>query len=105
MQNLVNRFRNTLAEKETQFRLFHKYQSQLEGWFKAELLCWLDSEQAAGRLADVAREVKVQINGGRKSVDLRFTQVQGLPELVWLELKHWHIGLPERQLLRRSVVF
>jgi len=52
MENLVSRFAEYLRTSEQQLRCFPKYESQLEGWFKGELLYFLDREKSEGRTED-----------------------------------------------------
>ena len=55
---------------------------QVEGWFKGEMLAFLERERA-----DFDREVK--IGPDRKKIDF---QVTLLSEPARIELKHWLIG-------------
>ncbi len=93
MRTLVSRFTEYLKKSERQLGCFHKYESQVEGWFKGELLCFLDQEKLTGCLPDFEREKLAYVLGKRKSVDiaLQFDKSGSRP-LSWIELKHWHIG-------------
>lgn len=90
MKTLVSRFAEYLKKSERQLGCFHKYESQVEGWFKGELLCFLDHEKLEGRLLNFEREKLAYILGKRKSVDiaLQFDKSGSRP-LSWIELKHW----------------
>jgi hypothetical protein len=93
MKVLVSRLAEHLKKSEDQLRCFHKYESQVEGWFKGELLCFLDKEKLSGRLPGFEREKKIYVNNKRVSVDvvLQFDKSDS-SHPVWIELKHWHIG-------------
>jgi len=93
MRALVSRFAEHLKMFEQQLRCFHKYESQVEGWLKGELLCFLEQEKVAGRLPHFEREKVVRIGDKRMNVDvvLQFDKSRGSP-LSFVELKHWHIG-------------
>ena len=70
MKTLVSRLAEYLRRSEQQLRCFHKYESQVEGWFKGELLCFLDREKRAGRLHDFSRERQVYIDERYILVDI-----------------------------------
>jgi len=84
MKTLVSRFGEYLRRSEQQLRCFHRCQSQVEGWFKGELLNFLDREKREVRLHDFGREESV--NGGRIDIKLIFDE-SSPPS--WVELKHW----------------
>ncbi len=87
MKTLVSRFAEYLKKSERQLGCFHKYQSQVEGWFKGELLCFLDREKRTGRLFDFGRERQDHggYNGMKVDIMLKF---DNMPP-SWVELKHW----------------
>jgi len=95
---LVSRFAEYLRMREQQLRCFHKYELQVEGWFKGEMLCFLDQEKQAGRLPDFKLEKKLYVHVGDKrkriSVDIALQFESGSR---WVELKHWHIGTQNNQ--------
>lgn len=93
METLISRLAEHLKMCEQQLRCFHKYESQVEGWFKGELLCFLEQEKLAGRLPDFKREKLVHVGDKRMQVDvaLQFDK-SGTCSLSLVELKHWHIG-------------
>ena len=90
MKALVSRFAEYLRRSEQQLQCFHKYESQVEGWFKGELICFLDQEKLAGRLAGFERERESNVGDKNMKVDiaLQFDKLG----ISWVELKHWHIG-------------
>ncbi len=93
MSELTDRLRQHLESRSEQLRTFYKYESQLEGWMKGEILWFLDRETVNGRLANFDREVLMPQRKSRKRIDLRliFYTVEG-PATYWIEMKHWLIG-------------
>lgn len=91
LKNLFVRFKEILNSKKELLDCLCKYEVQVEGWLKGELLCFLDNEKATGRLAGLDREVSLGV--GRKKVDLmvKIQTSSGALE-AWIELKHWLIG-------------
>ena len=88
---MVTRFGRILDRHDRHLECFCQYGVQVEGWLKGELLCFLDSEKAAGRIVNFDREVRLDI--GRKRIDLRLEIPAGRAVLnAWIELKHWLIG-------------
>lgn len=71
---------------EDRMRCFCKYGSQLEGWFKGELLFLLDSAIVSGEVVGCNREVRTAAG----NVDLVVKTRDGRTN--WIELKHWLIG-------------
>lgn len=65
---------------------FHKHGTQIEGWFKGELLTFLDSCVSSRKLAKLDREIKTP--SGR--IDIAIEDAGGTTS--WIELKHWLIG-------------
>lgn len=88
MTELVDRFRGVLDTRRDILECFCTYGVQLEGWLKGELLYFLASEKAHGRLYDFDREVG--FGQGRRRIDIKITHDDH--RLIWLELKHWLIG-------------
>ena len=92
MKALVSRFAKYLGKSEQQLRCFHKYRSQVEGWFKGELICFLDQEKRAGRLPNFERERLVRVGDRRirqNKIDIAL-QFDNLGSgISWVELKHW----------------
>lgn len=87
---LVRRFGDALSGNLCQLRCFHVYGVQVEGWFKGELLYFLDSEKKMGTVADFDREVRIDLGMRQKRVDLKVSlEVQGERRDAWIELKHW----------------
>jgi hypothetical protein len=88
---LVSRFKKYLEERsEQQLRCFHKYESQVEGWFKGELLFFLDREKRKGRLHDFQPEMKLDLGGKRKrKIDIWIQFDNSGSRISWVELKHW----------------
>jgi hypothetical protein len=98
MKALISRLAEYLRMSEQQLRCFHKYESQVEGWFKGELLCFLDRERLEGRLPNFARERQVYYNDTQYIlVDtvLQFDEADNNC-VCWVELKHW-IGYQKNQ--------
>jgi hypothetical protein len=87
MKTLVSRLAEYLRRSEQQLRCFHTYESQVEGWFKGELFCFLDQEKRTGRLHDFGRE-KSGDNENRKRTDIVLQFDKSSP-ISWVELKHW----------------
>jgi len=102
MKALVSRFAEYLRRSEQQLRCFHKYESQVEGWFKGELLCFLDQEKLASRLFDFGRERKDHggYNGMKVDIMLKY---DNMPP-SWVELKHW-IGYQNETTYKPSSYF
>ena len=87
MRNLVSRFAEYLRRSERQLGCFHQYESQVEGWFKGELLCFLDREKLEGRLPNFERERQGYYNDTQyMKVDI-VLQFDNRPT-SWVELKH-----------------
>lgn len=91
MRTLVSRFAEYLRRSEQQLRSFPENKIKVEGWFKGELICFLDREKREGRLHDFRKEESGD-DENRKRIDivLQF----GSSPVSWVELKHWHIGTP-----------
>jgi len=102
MKALVSRFAEYLRRSEQQLRCFHTYESQVEGWFKGELLCFLDREKRTGRLHDFGRE-QSDDNESRKRTDIVLQFGESSP-ISWVELKHW-IGYQNNAPYRPSSYF
>ena len=88
MIELVKRFQEVLDPRRGIMECFCNYGVQLEGWLKGELLYFLDTEKAGGRLYDFDREVS--FGQGRRKIDIKITGENG--PATWVELKHWLIG-------------
>ncbi len=86
MKDLVSKLAEYLRRSEQQLRCFHKYESQVEGWFKGELLCFLDRENRTGRLHNFERE-KSGDDESRERTDI-VLQFDKLSPISWVELKH-----------------
>jgi len=86
MKALVSRLAEYLRRSEQQLRCFHKYESQVEGWFKGELICFLEQERLAGHLSDFKPERLVGI--GKTKIDIVLHFNNDMP-IQWVELKHW----------------
>ena len=90
---LILIFRAILDSREKLLSSLCEYGVQTEGWLKAEILCFLDEEKSATRIADFDREVVVDIRNNRKKVDLRVRIPTDCGESeAFVELKHWLIG-------------
>jgi hypothetical protein len=84
---LVSRLAEYLRMSKQQLQCFNTYGSQVEGWFKGELICFLDREKLEGRLHDFGRERNDHGGDNGKKVDimLEFDNMRPL----WVELKHF----------------
>ena len=90
MTQLVVRFSRQLQRQQGKLRCFHQQGVQLEGWLKGELLYFLDGEKANGRIWDFDREVRIDLEGRRKRIDLLvFPKSQHKSSACWIETKHW----------------
>ena len=91
--DITRRLAGHLTGRADQLRCFNEYASQVEGWFKGELLWFLDEEKKAGHVLGVEREKLVRVGVKRVSVDfLLDLQAPSGSALCWTEIKHWHIG-------------
>ena len=86
MRTLVSRFAEYLRRSEQQLQSFHTYESQVEGWFKGELLCFLDREKRTDRLHNFERE-KSGDDESHKRTDIVLQFDKSSP-ISWVELKH-----------------
>jgi hypothetical protein len=82
MINLVDRFKEHLQARGDALRCFCERGVQVEGWFKGEMIAFLDNERA-----DFDREV--ECGQGRKKIDFQVTPAS---QPARIELKHWLIG-------------
>lgn len=97
MKALISRLAEYLRRSEQQLRCFHTYESQVEGWFKGELLCFLDREKRTGRLPNFEREKKLYVGDERNRIQVdMMLQFDPPGSVVWVELKHW-IGYQNNQ--------
>jgi len=99
MMLLVSWLAEYLRRSEQQLQCFHKYESQVEGWFTGELFCFLDREIREGRsrLSGFERQAVCHIGGGYIKIDLKL-RFHEPDSVAWVELKHWHIGIQNNQL-------
>ena len=87
IETLVSRLAEYLRTSEQQLRCFDQYESQVEGWFKGELIYFLDREKREGRLHDFGREKSAGNEGnGRIDIKLQFDKSSPFSRV---ELKHW----------------
>jgi len=84
MERLVPHLRDHFDPLQDRLLCFAKYGVQTEGWFKGEMLFFLDKLVERGIVTTFDREV-------RRETVLVDLQVR-LNQLHWLELKHWLIG-------------
>ena len=88
MKTLVSRLAEYLRRSEQQLKSFHTYESQVEGWFKGELLCFLDREKRTGRLHKFEREKSGDDESGKRTdIVLQFDKPDS-SRVSWVELKH-----------------
>ncbi|MBI2587111.1 MAG: hypothetical protein HYW28_14760 [Rhodospirillales bacterium] len=92
VNDLITNLSAYLKRREVQLKAFYKFESQLEGWLKGELITFLDHERLDHRIYDFEREARIPES--RKRVDFRidFAEGNGIKNTAWIELKHWHIG-------------
>ncbi|MHA1368549.1 MAG: hypothetical protein ACTSWN_06015 [Promethearchaeota archaeon] len=83
-------FKIILQNKENILRCFEKYQYQSEGWFKAELISYLDLLVNGRIIESFEREVKLKDEANARKVDIKINFSPD--EKVWIELKHWYNG-------------
>ena len=88
MLEIVNGFKKVLELRKNVLQCLCNYGVQTEGWLKAELLYFLETQKTSGDLRDFDREVKFGL--GRKKIDFKLTNTND--EDAWVELKHWLIG-------------
>ena len=86
MVELIARLKIRMDARRDTMVSFSKYGVQVEGWLKGELLSFLDTEKAEGKLLDFDREVTVQ----RRKIDIKLQFADSAS--AWVELKHWLIG-------------
>ncbi len=65
MINLIERFKAHLQAREDALRCFCDRGVQVEGWFKGEMLVFLEKEIANDRVQDFDREVRINPDGER----------------------------------------
>ena len=91
VKEMVARFKEILDGHDKQLECFCQYSSQLEGWIKGELLCFLDNEKTEKKIVNFDREVQLSTGGQR--VDFRLEILTEATTLnAWIELKHWLVG-------------
>ena len=89
--DLFVRFKAVLESREKLLRCLCRYGVQTEGWFKAELLCFLDNEKQTERISDLKPEAPTGV--GRHKIDFKITTHSAEFETeAYIELKHWLIG-------------
>jgi len=90
---LTGRLNDHLNSRGDQLKAFYRYQSQLEGWLKGELLWFLDREKTDGRLSNFEREVLLPRRHSKQRFDFKLAFRTGeVQKTAWIELKHWLIG-------------
>ena len=90
-QYIENFYSKLITEDRDRLNLFSSLQIQIEGWFRGELLHFIDSYRNEPRIKELtteSREVAVK-HKSRRKVDLR---IEINNELYWIELKHILIG-------------
>lgn len=88
--SLVNELKVFFNSRLSYFETFTKHGVQVEGWFKGELLNFLENKNPVG-IIGFEREYSIGI--GRRKVDFVLeTEGNGLPRRVLVEIKHWLIG-------------
>lgn len=95
---LVGRLRQHMARRPEPLRAFRRHGAQVEGWFKGEMLCFLDGEREAGRVTAFEREAIAPGPRSRRRIDYRVAfRSNGGVVTAWLELDHWLIGRHKQQ--------
>ena len=87
MVELISRLNEVMNARRDRLESFCLNGVQVEGWLKGELLYFLDTEKAAGRLSNFKREATIH---GRRKVDIWLAFDHSIP--AWVELKLWLIG-------------
>lgn len=82
MINLIERFKKHLQAREDALRSFCDRGVQVEGWFKGEMIAFLDKER-------VDFDPEVKFGSGRRKIDSRVTLAS---QPAHIEMKHWLIG-------------
>lgn len=92
--DLIQEFNEYLHTRKSILNCFSKYGIQVEGWFKGELLAYLDKKLQEGSIVGVDREISFSTDiNNRKKIDLKITlDDNGVKIENWFELKHWLIG-------------
>lgn len=70
-------------------RAFHRGESQIEGWFKGEMIVLLDEMKRAGKVAGFEHAREHTVEGGRKKYDF---VIAAEGETHAVEIKSWLIG-------------
>ena len=69
MEAVLKSIRDYFLDKEKYFIVFAKVDTRIEGWFKAELILFLNELQEKGCIENFKREAKNQSRAGRKKID------------------------------------
>src|SRR5262249_50728771 len=67
-----------------------RWNRQVEGWFKGELLKISANMADNGEVKEFRPDCRINNGGGKQNIDLYFDTDFG--ESVWIELKHWFLG-------------
>ena len=86
MKQILKRVKKRFRSLEDRFDCFIRYEFQVEGWLKGELITVLDKMQKKREIVGFDREVTCV---GKKRIDLAVDREDGR---IWIELKHWLIG-------------
>lgn len=85
---LTEGFRKELDQKKDILGIFPKYGFGSEGWYKTELIHFLDNTDELGY--ELYQEVRVPLNEKKCIVDIVLVPNTSDPsQLVFIELKHW----------------
>ncbi len=96
MEALLPHLRQHFDGMVVKLDVFREKETQVEGWFKGELLAMFSILERIGVVSDVDREVMVDLGGGKRGkIDLRLTH-EGRRH--WIELKHWLVGKQKGQM-------
>ncbi|MFC1846379.1 hypothetical protein ACFLYM_03055 [Chloroflexota bacterium] len=89
ISDIVLILKEIMNKREDYLRCFCSKGVQVEGWFKAELLCLLAKLELTRQIQGFDREVA--FSSGKTRVDFRIELSAATPS-IWLEIKHWLIG-------------
>lgn len=73
MRQLIDRFKTYLQVRTDALRCFCRWGVQVEGWFKGEMLAFLDQQLRDGIIEELGREVRIDpLLRGRIDFMVRF---------------------------------
>jgi len=87
---LVDELKKHCYRGKSRIQAFIKYNRQVEGWFKGELLKIAADLQNKSVVTEFHPDFRIAPNRGKQNIDLYFKL--GGKSVVWIELKHWYLG-------------